>query len=235
LIKYRKSIDPEQSVLNEMNILVIGDELSLAECQQKFGAGHVWHHAKGRTESESLLNSTEVVFDFLQDKSSDDMAIYKNKNVIVFLNTSLITLQSLLKNTATANSHFFGFCGLPTFLNRELLEVSIHKESDLPFLDEIGKKLNTKYARVADSVGLVTPRIICMIINEAYYTVEEGTASRTDIDLAMKLGTNYPYGPFEWGQKIGLGNVYDLLAAVHEATHDERYLICPLLKQEASR
>lgn len=218
-----------------MNILVIGDELNLAECQQKFGVSHAWRHAKDLMEAETLLNSTEVVFDFLQNRSTDDMLIYKNKNLVVFFNTSLITLKSLLKNAANGKSHFFGFCGLPTFLNRELLEVSMLKESDLPFLDEISKQLNTKYARVADSVGLVTPRIICMIINEAYYTVEEGTATRADVDLAMKLGTNYPYGPFEWGQKIGLGNVYDLLKAVHAATQDERYLICPLLKQEAGR
>lgn len=217
-----------------MNILIIGDEASLEESKQKFGAGHVWYHAGNRKEAETLLRSAEVVFDFVPDQSSDTMTIYDNMNLVVFFNTSLVTLQSILKSKAT-NSRFFGFCGLPTFLNRELLEVSIEKESDLPFLDEICKRLSTKYARVVDSVGLVTPRIICMIINEAYYTVEEGTATRTDIDLAMKLGTNYPYGPFEWGQKIGLGNVYDLLLAVYEATHDERYLICPVLKQEASR
>ncbi len=218
-----------------MNILVIGDELNLVECQQKFGVIHAWRHAKDRNEAAFLLNSAELVFDFLQNPSSDDMAIYKNKKKVVFINTSLITLQSLITNKDTYNSNFFGFCGLPTFVNRELLEVSILKESDLPFLDKICKQLNTKYARVADSVGLVTPRIICMIINEAYYTVEEGTATRSDIDLAMKLGTNYPFGPFEWGQKIGIAHVYDLLAAVHAATQDERYLICPLLKQEASR
>lgn len=218
-----------------MNILVIGDELNLAECQQKFGVSHAWRHAKDRTEAAFLLNTAEVVFDFLKNPSSNDMAIYNNKKRVVFINTSLITLQSLITNKDTYNSNFFGFCGLPTFVNRELLEVSILKESDLPFLDEICKQLNTKYACVADSVGLVTPRIICMIINEAYYTVEEGTATRSDIDLAMKLGTNYPFGPFEWGQKIGIAHVYDLLAAVHAATQDERYLICPLLKQEASR
>jgi 3-hydroxybutyryl-CoA dehydrogenase len=218
-----------------MNILVIGDEHELAECQQKFGTGHIWQHVQNRKDAAVALSTSEVVFDFLQDRSLDSMAIYNETvKLACFLNTSLITLQSLLKRT-DSSSNFFGFCGLPTFLNRDLLEVSIIKESDLPFLNEICKKLNTKYARVVDSVGLVTPRIICMIINEAYYTDEEGTATRTDIDLAMKLGTNYPYGPFEWGQKIGLGNVYDLLLAVYEATHDERYLICPLLKQEASR
>jgi len=235
LIKYRKSIDPEQSDTHEMNILVIGDELNLAECQQKFGADHAWRLRKDHKETEILLNATEVVFDFLKDRSSDDMEIYKNKTLTVFLNTSFITLHSTFTSSAANSACFFGFCGLPTFINRELFEVSILREVDFPALDKICNTLNTKYARVADSVGLVTPRIICMIINEAYYTVEEGTATRSDIDLAMKLGTNYPYGPFEWSKKIGIAHVYDLLAAVLAATQDERYLICPLLKQEANR
>ena len=121
---------------------------------------------------------------------------------------------------------------MPTFLNRPLLEVSLHKESDTTRLAELCKQLNTEFVQVDDRVGLVTPRVICMIINEAYYTVEEGTATREDIDLAMKLGTNYPYGPFEWAKKIGLRNVYEVLSAVYEDTKDERYKICPLLKEE---
>ncbi len=217
-----------------MNILVIGDEFNKSECQQKFHL-HTCIQANTYKEAEPLLARAEVIFDFLTDHTSNPLEIYSSKNnLTVFLNTALVTLQTLMKNVSVTNT-YFGFCGLPTFLNRELLEVSIHQETDLHLLDATCKKLTTKYARVADSVGLVTPRIICMIINEAYYTVEEGTASRKDIDLAMKLGTNYPYGPFEWSQKIGISNVYDLLAAVHEATHDDRYLICPLLKQEANR
>lgn len=94
------------------------------------------------------------------------------------------------------------------------------------------KELGTGFQIVDDRVGLVTPRIICMIINEAYYTVQEGTAGKEDIDLAMKLGTNYPFGPFEWCQKIGVKNVYELLAAIYNDTKDERYKICPQLKKE---
>ena len=71
-----------------------------------------------------------------------------------------------------------------------------------------------------------------MIINEAYYTAQEGTASREDIDMAMKLGTNYPYGPFEWSERIGINHIYELLEAIYDDTHDERYKICSLLKQE---
>ena len=121
---------------------------------------------------------------------------------------------------------------MPTFLNRDVLEVT-KLNNDQTRLELICKELNTEFACVADKVGLVTPRIICMIINEAYYTVEEGTATREDIDLAMKLGTNYPYGPFEWCKRIGPRQVCGLLEAVHNDTGDERYLICTLLKQEA--
>jgi 3-hydroxybutyryl-CoA dehydrogenase len=84
-------------------------------------------------------------------------------------------------------------------------------------------------------VGLVTPRVLSMIINEAFYTCQEKTATAADIDLAMKLGTNYPFGPFEWAEKIGLRQVYQLLEAVYEDTRDERYKICPLLKKEYLR
>ena len=53
--------------------------------------------------------------------------------------------------------------------------------------------------------------MISLIVNEAYLAFEEGVSSREDIDIAMKLGTNYPYGPFEWGKRIGLKEIYDLL------------------------
>ncbi len=48
-----------------------------------------------------------------------------------------------------------------------------------------------------------------MIINEAFYTVMEGTATREDIDTGMKLGTNYPMGPFEWAVSWGITNIYE--------------------------
>ncbi|MEM9298321.1 MAG: 3-hydroxyacyl-CoA dehydrogenase family protein [Bacteroidota bacterium] len=92
--------------------------------------------------------------------------------------------------------------------------------------------LGVDYLEVADRVGMVTPRVIAMIINEAFYTLQEGTATKEDIDLGMKLGTNYPYGPFEWMEKIGVQNVYELLESLFEDTKDQRYKISPLLKRD---
>lgn len=216
-----------------MNILVIGNQLNLEEAKKKFGDTHLWHHRATHTQLNKVINQVDVVFDFIPNLDSIDS--YKpTKELPIFFNTSLITLKTIFKNGEIDKLISFGFCGLPTFLNRELLEVGVRKQSDVPALALICNKLGTDFKPIADSVGLVTPRIICMIINEAYCTVEEEIASRSDIDLAMKLGTNYPYGPFEWCNRIGIKNVIDLLKSVYSDTQDERYVICPLLLKEAA-
>jgi 3-hydroxybutyryl-CoA dehydrogenase len=74
-----------------------------------------------------------------------------------------------------------------------------------------------------------------MIINEAFLTLQEGTAERKDIDLAMKLGTNYPGGPFEWAEKWGLDEVARLLHRLQQSTGEPRYVRSHLLVEEARK
>jgi 3-hydroxybutyryl-CoA dehydrogenase len=69
---------------------------------------------------------------------------------------------------------------------------------------------------VPDLPGMVSARIVAMIINEAFFTWEAGTSSKDDIDIAMKLGTGYPYGPFEWAELIGMNKVAELLERMRE-------------------
>jgi 3-hydroxybutyryl-CoA dehydrogenase len=217
-----------------MNILVIGEPINFEEIKLKFGEQHHYTIEPDHREAERYVNSNELTFDFTLDEEPFQVEIYHNKeNAKVFINTAKISLAELSNlGNHQIKARLFGFNGLPTFLNRNILEVSVLKKSDEPALAEICKSLNTEFLTVDDRVGLVTPRVICMIINEAYYTVQEGTATKEDIDLAMKLGTNYPFGPFEWCNRIGIRHVYELLEAIYEDTHDERYKICPLLKKE---
>ena len=74
-----------------------------------------------------------------------------------------------------------------------------------------------------DEVGFVSARTIAMVINEAFFAIEDNVSSEQEIDIAMKLGTNYPFGPFEWASKIGLKNIYDLLSMLSKT--DERYTV----------
>ena len=80
---------------------------------------------------------------------------------------------------------------------------------------------------------MVMPRILCSLVNEAFFAVMEGVASANDVDTAMKLGTNYPHGPVEWGNTIGLRNVVAILDALAADTGENRYRVAPLLRQMA--
>ena len=210
-----------------MEILIVGYTAHLEEARQKFGDAHNYT----LSGSHVRMQKCDVVFDFTIGNNPSQIIRYEDPSLIVFLNVSTISLAQL--SEVKTQSTLFGFCGMPSFLDRELLEVSVRDENDLAKLNAVCHGLNTNYKVVADRVGLVTPRVICMIINEAYYTFQEGTATREDIDLAMKLGTNYPFGPFEWAQRIGVKNVCELLMAVYNDTKDQRYRICSMLMDES--
>ena len=75
--------------------------------------------------------------------------------------------------------------------------------------------------RVPDQIGFIGARVLASIINEGFLLKQEGAATEADIDQAMKLGTNYPRGPFEWCERIGKEEVHFLLKRLAEI--DPRY------------
>jgi 3-hydroxybutyryl-CoA dehydrogenase len=79
----------------------------------------------------------------------------------------------------------------------------------------------------------IAARILATIVNEAASAVADGVASPEAVDTAMRLGTNYPSGPLEWGERIGLVHVVHTLDALHAAVPDGRYRVVPLLRSLA--
>jgi 3-hydroxybutyryl-CoA dehydrogenase len=217
-----------------MNILVVGETVNFNECLAKFGASHTYILENNPMHVGTALSKSDVVFDFMIKDDPTRLNVYIESASKIFVDTTEISLSQLLSNVdKKTETVLFGFCGMPTLFNRPHLEISLFQKAGEDKLKAICKELNTDFLLVEDKTGLVTPRVISMIINEAYFTVEDGIASREDIDSAMKLGTNYPFGPFEWSKKIGLKKVYRLLEAVYEETNDERYKVCLLLKTES--
>lgn len=216
-----------------MKILVIGTEGDFTEFEKKFGAKNDLTFDTNY-QFHASFPTFDVIFDFFVGDEPELFTHYQGcEGLTIFINAPKISLAELSYFQEQKPAHtIFGFNGLPTFINREILEVSVLNESDGEGLSIICQNLGTDYEIVEDRVGMVTPRVIFMIINEAYYTVQEGTATKEDIDQGMKLGTNYPYGPFEWCSKIGIQNVYELLEALYDDTKEERYKICPLLKRD---
>ena len=185
-----------------------------------------------RLESTKNIHSSkfDLIFDLNFDDDASSLSDYAllDASSLLLLSTVKIQLESVLPKAMWA--HTIGINALPSFLKRNALEycalsneLTDQKLSILPW-----KTLN----KVDSRVGMISARVVCMVINEAYFTLQEGTADRIDIDLGMKLGTAYPYGPFEWCDMIGIQHVYEVLNALYLDTHDDRYKICSLLKTE---
>src|SRR6266536_2712211 len=86
---------------------------------------------------------------------------------------------------------------------------------------------------VDDAPGLVVTRTVAMFVNLAVDALQQGVASRADIDTALRLGTNYPLGPLEWGERWGFSTVHRILTAMQAAYGDPRYRPSQLLQRMA--
>jgi 3-hydroxybutyryl-CoA dehydrogenase len=80
-----------------------------------------------------------------------------------------------------------------------------------------------------DAPGFIVNRILMPMINEAIFALQDGIASKEDIDIAMKLGTNQPMGPLELADFIGLDTCLSIMEVLHRGFGDNKYRPCPLL------
>lgn len=109
-------------------------------------------------------------------------------------------------------------------------KIEIHFKEKLDVVMEKFKELGFSLIETSIiSCGFIFPRTIVQIINEAYFALEEGVASKEDINRAMKFGVNYPKGPFEWseGKEVYVKTLLDELL---QKTQDQRYRASNLIK-----
>ncbi len=151
--------------------------------------------------------------------------------------SSSVTVSATEQSTWMTEKHrLVGFAALPTLIEKPLVEVAPTVFSPRETVDVVQRfyqSLGKEIELVQDRVGMVVPRIVCQLINEAAFALQEEIASPQDIDTAMKLGVNYPHGPIEWAEKIGVPHVYAVLSALEQDLHEDRYRIAPLLKHMA--
>lgn len=97
----------------------------------------------------------------------------------------------------------------------------------------VWRDLGMECVWVGDAAGLVMPRIVACLANEAAFAVMERTAAAEDVDRAMELGTGYPRGPLAWAQLLGLDHTIAILDGLSAEQGDDRYRAAPLLRRMA--
>jgi 3-hydroxybutyryl-CoA dehydrogenase len=179
-----------------------------------------WQRAENAA-AFSQYKDAAAFFSLLSNDISPEFEFIKKP---VFINSVVQTLNDL-----ATPGNIYRINGWATFLNRPVWEIAGTANEEV---EAIFKSLNIKIIFVKDEPGFISASVIAMIINEAYFAVEDNVSSKAEIDTAMKLGTNYPFGPFEWASKIGNRNVLALLQQLY--AKDSRYKPSELLIKEAT-
>jgi 3-hydroxybutyryl-CoA dehydrogenase len=169
----------------------------------------------------------DAILDLLFEENNYDVSHLKS-----FLQKTVI-INSVSKTISEIGLPFIRINAWPGFLKREITEAACGSGSNKKEVERILSSFNKKTEWTPDIKGFISARVVSMIINEAWFTLEEKVSTKEDIDIAMKLGTNYPYGPFEWGKKIGLKNIAGLLSEL--SLLEKRYEPATLLIKEAAK
>jgi len=214
-------------------IYVLGSVDRLEDFQERTQHISVDIQVLNSLEALPDLGKTALLFDLNLDENVERLEHYASHTHLTVVGAAV---KRSLGDMAAASKKpiqclLFGINALPSFLRKEMWELSCWKTGTKKELQQLFTPLDIDIQIVEDRVGMVTPRIISMIINEACYTVQEGTATQDAIDQAMKLGVNYPGGPFEWLSQVGVKHVYELLKSMSQDTGDSRYKIAPLLRK----
>ncbi len=213
-----------------MKIAVAGEEKRLKEFRTLISEENILVEFEN-FETESDFSTFDLIIDLNADDRNEisDAVLVSGK--FVLLCAVKKSLKQLLDKKKSAD-RIAGINALPTFLSRPLQEISFIDQNEISNWENLFLSLNWKTKIIKDSIGMVTPRILFMIINEACFTMEEGTAMKEDIDSGMKMGTAYPIGPFEWADKIGIENIYETLLAIKQNSGDDRYKICSIIESK---
>jgi 3-hydroxybutyryl-CoA dehydrogenase len=192
----------------------------------------------GTTDKAKLANCDLVIEaatenEDLKVKILKDLCATLQPRALLATNTSSISITKLAAATDRPDRfigmHFFNPVPLMALLEliRGLQTSDDTHAQAVDFAKRVGKVAIT----AKNSPGFAVNRILCPMINEAIFALQEGIASAEDIDAGMKLGCNQPIGPLALADMIGLDTMLSVMEVFYEGFNDSKYRPAPLLKE----
>ncbi|MDO5620678.1 MAG: 3-hydroxybutyryl-CoA dehydrogenase [Paracoccus sp. (in: a-proteobacteria)] len=183
------------------------------------------------------LGPSDLIIEAATERETVKQAIFEDllphlkPDTILTSNTSSISITRLASRTDRPEK-FMGFHFMNPVPVMQLVELIRGIATDQPTYDAlyaVVEKLGKTPASAEDFPAFIVNRILIPMINEGVYTLYEGVGSVKSIDLSMKLGANWPMGPLELADFIGLDTCLAIMNVLHDGLADTKYRPCPLL------
>ena len=191
------------------------------------------------TTDNAKLGSCDLVIEAATEREDLKVKILKDvcailrPQALVATNTSSISITKLAAATDRPDRfigmHFFNPVPLMALL--ELIRGLQTSDDTHAKAQAFAKRIGKVSITAKNSPGFAVNRILCPMINEAIFALQEGLATAEDIDAGMKLGCNHPIGPLALADLIGLDTMLSVMEVFYEGFNDPKYRPAPLLKE----